>query len=123
MAEHEGGHTPFYADITYALREGGRQRVTNRRWQECETAARLLEVNTLRDADSLLRISDLPAPYDRRVLAALNASPERFGARLTGAGFGGACIALVQKGAGESAATAALRHFAALGFEHGRSLL
>ncbi|MDP8984349.1 MAG: glycoside hydrolase family 2 [Pseudomonadota bacterium] len=30
VAEHEGGHTPFSADITYALREGGRQRLTVR---------------------------------------------------------------------------------------------
>ncbi|MDP9084417.1 MAG: glycoside hydrolase family 2 [Pseudomonadota bacterium] len=30
VAEHEGGHTPFCADITYALRHGGMQRVTVR---------------------------------------------------------------------------------------------
>ena len=30
VAEHEGGHTPFSADITYALREVGLQRVTVR---------------------------------------------------------------------------------------------
>jgi beta-galactosidase/beta-glucuronidase len=30
VTEHEGGHTPFSADITYALREGGLQRVTVR---------------------------------------------------------------------------------------------
>src|SRR5204863_5321609 len=28
VAEHEGGHTPFFADITFALRPGGPQRVT-----------------------------------------------------------------------------------------------
>jgi galactokinase len=141
----------------------------NRRREECETAARLLKVNTLRDADSLLRISELPEPYNRRarhvvtenrrVLAALDASSVRFGvlmneshqslredyevsspaldalvcslrresavygARLTGAGFGGACIALVQRGEGAGVATAALRHYRALGFERGRSLV
>jgi galactokinase len=141
----------------------------NRRREECETAARLLEVNTLRDADSVPRISELPEPYNRRarhvvtenrrVLAALDASAERFGAlmnesheslredyevsspaldalvgslqrestvygaRLTGAGFGGACIALVRRGEGVAAATAALRHYAGLGFERGRSLM
>jgi hypothetical protein len=30
VAEHEGGHTPFSADITYAIRSGGAQRVTVR---------------------------------------------------------------------------------------------
>lgn len=30
VAEHEGGHTPFSADITHALDRGGRQRVTVR---------------------------------------------------------------------------------------------
>jgi beta-galactosidase/beta-glucuronidase len=30
VVEHEGGHTPFAADITYALREGDRQRITVR---------------------------------------------------------------------------------------------
>ncbi len=28
VVEHEGGHTPFYADITHALQPGGQQRVT-----------------------------------------------------------------------------------------------
>jgi beta-galactosidase/beta-glucuronidase len=28
VAEHEGGHTPFQADVTFALNEDGRQRVT-----------------------------------------------------------------------------------------------
>jgi len=28
VAEHEGGHTPFFADITFALNSTGRQRVT-----------------------------------------------------------------------------------------------
>jgi beta-galactosidase/beta-glucuronidase len=28
VVEHEGGHTPFFADITYALRDGDMQRVT-----------------------------------------------------------------------------------------------
>jgi galactokinase len=141
----------------------------NRRREECETAARLLEVHTLRDADNLKRIGELPEPYNRRarhvvtenrrVLAALDASAERFGAlmnesheslrddyevsspaldalvnslrresavygaRLTGAGFGGACVALARSGEGIGAAAAALRHYAGLGFARGRSLV
>jgi galactokinase len=141
----------------------------NRRREECETAARLLNVNTLRDADSLLPIRELPAPYNRRarhvvtengrVLAALHASADEFGAlmneshqslrddyevsspaldalvnslqresavfgaRLTGAGFGGACIALVRSGYGPEAAAGALRSYARLGFGRGRSLV
>jgi galactokinase len=165
---------PLPADSEVIVLDSGtsRQLATsayNRRRKECETAARLLDVNSLRDAESLLRIGDLPAPYsrrarhvvteNRRVLAALDTSPERFGtlmneshqslrddyevsspaldalagslqlqstvygARLTGAGFGGACVALVRKGEGKNAANAALRHYAQLGFDHGRSLI
>jgi galactokinase len=165
---------PLPADSEVIVLDSGTSRqlaatAYNRRREECETAARLLEVNTLRDADSLLRINELPEPYNRRarhvvtenrrVLAALDATSERFGvlmneshqslredyevsspaldalvsslrrestvygARLTGAGFGGACIALVRKGEGVGAATAALRHYTGLGFERGRSLI
>lgn len=170
--EHRRLPLPSNSEIVVLDSGTSRQLATsayNRRREECETAARLLEVDTLRDADSLVRIAALPAPYDRRarhvvtenrrVLAALNASPERFGvlmneshqslrddyevsspaldalasslrrqsgvygARLTGAGFGGACIALVRKGTGEEAAAAALRDYAGLGFERGRSLV
>jgi galactokinase len=141
----------------------------NQRREECETAARLLGVATLRDADNLDRISELPKPYNRRarhvvtenrrVIAALEAGGERFGAlmneshdslrddyevsslaldalvgslrrdcsvygaRLTGAGFGGACVALARKGEGTYAADRALRHYASLGFAGGRSLV
>ena len=141
----------------------------NRRREECEIAARLLKVNTLRDADSLLCIDELPEPLNRRarhvitenrrVLDALDASAARFGtlmneshqslrddfevsspaldglvdslrrepavygARLTGAGFGGACIALVRRGEGADTTAAALRHYADLGFKGGRSLV
>jgi galactokinase len=141
----------------------------NRRREECEIAARLLKVNTLRDADSLLCIDELPEPLNRRarhvvtenrrVLDALDASAARFGtlmneshqslrddfevsspalnalvdslrrepavygARLTGAGFGGACIALVRSGEGVDTTASALRHYTDLGFKGGRSLV
>jgi galactokinase len=109
---------------------------------ECETAAKLLGIPTLRDLKNLNQLQDLPSPFqqrarhvfteNQRVLGAkqgvsaaqfgqlMNAShaslrddyevsipalddladrlqhtPGVFGARLTGAGFGGACVALV----------------------------
>lgn len=141
----------------------------NQRRQECETAARLLGVESLRDAQDLQAIDELPAPYkqrarhvvseNERVLNALTANAERFGAlmngshrslrddyevsspaldalarslqrepavygaRLTGAGFGGACVALARQGEGKTAGASALRHFAILGFEGGRLLI
>ena len=140
----------------------------NRRREECEAAARLLRVETLRDAESLQRIAELPEPLNRRarhvvtenrrVLEALDADARRFGvlmdashqslrddyevssraldalanslrrtsgvygARLTGAGFGGACIALVRRGEGAEAAASALQQYAELGFAGGRLL-
>jgi galactokinase len=115
----------------------------NQRRAECEAAARLLGVASLRDVDDLACLSRLPGPLDRRARhvisenarvrmaiagadarafgALMNASheslskdyevstpaldalaslfrthPAAFGAKLTGTGFGGACVALVQ---------------------------
>jgi galactokinase len=165
---------PLPADSEVIVLDSGTTRqlaatAYNRRREECEIAAGLLKVNTLRDADSLSCIDELPEPLNRRarhvvtenrrVLDALDASAARFGAlmneshrslrddyevssaalealvdslrrepavygaRLTGAGFGGACIALVRRGEGVDAAASALRHYAELGFEGGRSLV
>jgi galactokinase len=165
---------PLPADSEVIVLDSGTTRqlaatAYNRRREECEIAAGLLKVNTLRDADSLSCIDELPEPLNRRarhvvtenrrVLDALDASAARFGAlmneshrslrddyevssaalealvdslrrepavygaRLTGAGFGGACIALVRRGEGADAAASALRHYADLGFEGGRSLV
>jgi galactokinase len=138
---------PLPADSEVIVLDSGTSRqlaatAYNRRREECETAARLLEVHTLRDADNLKRIGELPEPYNRRArheslrddyevsspaLDALVNSLRResavYGARLTGAGFGGACVALVRSGEGIGAAGAALRHYAGLGFAHGRSLV
>jgi galactokinase len=140
----------------------------NLRREQCETAAHLLGVASLRDADDMAAIAALPPPYNRRarhvvtenrrVLSALDASPSQFGvlmneshaslrddyevsapaldalvsclqdesavygARLTGAGFGGACVALAQRGEGAGAASSALRHYKAMGFVGGRQL-
>ncbi len=165
---------PLPADSEVIVLDSGTSRqlaatAYNLRRTECENAARLLRVNSLRDAADLQRIAELPEPLNRRarhvvsenrrVLAALEADAPRFGAlmndshkslrddyevsspaldalveslqrepavygaRLTGAGFGGACVALVRRGAGAVAALSALRHFADAGFAGGRSLI
>jgi galactokinase len=46
-----------------------------------------------------------------RLVEILQGMPDVFGARLTGAGFGGACVALVAGGAGQAIADAALEQF------------
>ena len=143
----------------------------NTRRAECDEAARLLGVGSLRDvqdAPDWRRINALPDPLPRRVRhvvtenervrqavvsdaagfgALMNAShaslrddyevsvpaldrlvsllqgePEVFGARLTGAGFGGACVALAEAGAARAIAARALANYAAGGF-HGRQLV
>jgi len=60
-------------------------------------------------------------PLDRLV-ALLQAQPDVHGARLTGAGFGGACVALCRPAALHAVADAVLRDYAAQGFE-GRQLV
>jgi galactokinase len=47
----------------------------------------------------------------------LRAEPEVYGARLTGAGFGGACVALCRQGAAQRAGLAALARFNAGGMQ------
>jgi galactokinase len=53
---------------------------------------------------------------------ALRAQPAVFGARLTGAGFGGACVALCRAGQAGAAAQAALARYQASGWQ-GRQLI
>lgn len=57
-----------------------------------------------------------------QLVAALQAHPAVFGARLTGAGFGGACVALVQAGRAEQVAREVLETYARSGGK-GRSLV
>jgi galactokinase len=52
----------------------------------------------------------------------LRAAPQVYGARLTGAGFGGACVALCRDGCADEAAAAALACYNAKG-RHGRILI
>jgi galactokinase len=127
----------------------------NVRRQECEAAARMLSVPTLRAITDVSSAAQLPAPHrqrvrhvvteNARVLAALEADaqtfgelmdashaslrddyavstpalddlvatlrrhPDVFGARLTGAGFGGACVALVRSGTAAGVASDVVR--------------
>jgi len=133
----------------------------NQRRDECERAARLLGVQSLREVSDLSHVARLPPPLDRRarhvvtenrrVLAAVNCTagefgqlmnashaslrddfevsvpsldrlvdglqqdPRVFGARLTGAGFGGACVALVRRGTGAFVANDVLTKYGPTG--------
>jgi galactokinase len=134
----------------------------NQRRAECESAARLLAVQALRDVTALDRVLQLPEPLNRRarhvvsenarVLQAargvavtefgvlMNAShaslrddyevsvpaldqlvqllqshPWVHGARLTGAGFGGACVALTHSGRAQQVKHDVLRSYAEAG--------
>jgi galactokinase len=51
---------------------------------------------------------EVSTPALDALVAGLQAQPGTFGARLTGAGFGGACVALVRAGAGAAVAAGAL---------------
>ncbi|HEY1226180.1 MAG TPA: galactokinase [Ramlibacter sp.] len=141
----------------------------NQRRAECEEAARLLGVESLRDVDHLEYIENLPDvprkrarhvfTENRRVLQAvdcrdpkafgdlMNAShaslrddyevstpeldllvdllqrqPGVFGARLTGAGFGGACVALCRREAVQQVARTVLAQYREAGHQ-GRLLV
>jgi galactokinase len=141
----------------------------NERRAECEEAARLLGVPSLRDVSDPTTVEALPAPYRQRarhvvwenlrVLEAvggvnaarfgalmdaghaslrddyevsipeldaltefLRETPDVYGARLTGAGFGGACVALCRDGRAHAASAAALARYDATG-QQGRILI
>jgi galactokinase len=141
----------------------------NTRRGECEAAARLLGVASLRDVDDPDAARDLPEPLNRRVrhvvtenarvLRAVNTGeaadfgrlmneshaslrddyevsvpaldrlvdllqghPQVFGARLTGAGFGGACVALCRVQALDEIAADVLARYGQEGFR-GRQLV
>lgn len=54
---------------------------------------------------------EVSVPALDRLVSILQQMPDVLGARLTGAGFGGACVALVAAGAGKGIAAAALQQF------------
>ena len=169
--EHQRLPLPAHSEVLIVDTNTPRQlagSAYNTRRLECEAAARLLGVNSLRDVEDIHTIQRLPSVLQNRarhvvsenlrVLKAITADaqqfgilmneshrslrddyevsspaldalasslqqePSVFGARLTGAGFGGACVALAHKRQGAQAGAAALRHFANLGFEGGRLL-
>ena len=141
----------------------------NERRAQCEEAARLLGVQSLRDVDRVDRVAALPDPLRRRarhvvtenarvlqavacttaqqfgalmnashaslrddyevstpeldaLVAILQRQPGVHGARLTGAGFGGACVALCDASALPHAAARAVEQYSAAG-HRGRVLV
>lgn len=141
----------------------------NDRRLECEKAARLLGVPSLRDMPSLASAERLPDPYRQRarhvftenervkeagagvtaerfgelmnashaslsadfevsiaaldlLTALLRDQQDVFGARLTGAGFGGACVALCRKGKAQAVSASVLAQYNNTG-QRGRVLL
>jgi galactokinase len=66
---------------------------------------------------------EVSTPALDALAAALQAQPGACGARLTGAGFGGACVALVAAGAGATVAAGALEAYRAAGYVGGRVLV
>ena len=140
----------------------------NQRRSECEEAARLLQVDSLRSVADLSAVGSLPDPLNRRVrhvvtenqrvLAAVSATAAQFGelmnashlsldvdygvstpalntlvgclrrlpgvlgARLTGAGFGGACVELVEAGCEDRIRVGALQSYAEAGYS-GKALV
>jgi galactokinase len=66
---------------------------------------------------------EVSVPALDRLVEILQGSPNVFGARLTGAGFGGACVALVVAGAGQEIADAVLQQFNQRSESKGRILV
>lgn len=60
---------------------------------------------------------DVSVPALDRLVALLQADPDVYGARLTGAGFGGACVALCRPSALSRVGTRALGEYARAGFK------
>lgn len=60
---------------------------------------------------------DVSVPALDRLVDLLQTTPHVFGARLTGAGFGGACVALVKAGAGKAIAETVLNQYSHAGYK------
>jgi galactokinase len=164
---------PLPRDTQVLVIDSGVQRALadskyNERRAECEAAARLLHVESLRDVTDAAALEHLPEPYRRRarhvvtenarveravqadaeafgrlmnashaslrddyevsvaaldrLAALLEADEDVFGAKLTGAGFGGACVALCRAGSADRCAARVLDAYAAAGYA-GRKLV
>lgn len=159
---------PFPAGAEILVMDSGVPRTLagsgyNQRRAECEEAARLLEVQALRDITNPQAVEVLPEPLRRRarhvitennrvlevlqgvsaqrfgelmnashtslrddyevsvpaldtLVAMLQETPGVFGARLTGAGFGGACVALVASGQARAIAQDVLERYNRAGY-------
>ena len=155
---------PLPADATVLIIDSGQSRSLagsgyNQRRAECEEAARLLGLASLRELQQVPAEGTLPANLHRRarhvftenarvsaaaagidaarfgelmnashaslsvdyevstpaldaLAGALQADPDVYGAKLTGAGFGGACVALVKSGRSRAAAERVMAAFA-----------
>ena len=66
---------------------------------------------------------EVSVPQLDRLVALLQANPHVYGARLTGAGFGGACVALCEPPALRETAEEVLRNYAAESFSGGCMLV
>jgi galactokinase len=62
---------------------------------------------------------EVSVPALDALVEALLAQPPVFGCKLTGAGFGGACVALLERGCGTEVKRGAVKAFATLGFRGG----
>ncbi len=60
---------------------------------------------------------EVSVPALDRLVDILQTTSGVFGARLTGAGFGGACVALVKLGKGNAIAETALKHYNDSGYK------
>lgn len=159
---------PFPAGAEILVMDSGVPRTLagsgyNQRRAECEEAARLLEVQALRDITNPQAVEVLPEPLRRRarhvitednrvlevlqgvsaqrfgelmnashtslrddyevsvpaldtLVAMLQETPGVFGARLTGAGFGGACVAMVASGQARAIAQDVLERYNSAGY-------
>jgi galactokinase len=87
------------------------QRVLQAREADAQTFGRLMDASH----ESLRHDYEVSTPELDELVARLREHPAIYGARLTGAGFGGACVALCRAGEAASAAQGALARYSGRG--------
>jgi galactokinase len=87
------------------------QRVLQAREADAQTFGRLMDASH----ESLRNDYEVSTPQLDELVARLREQPGVYGARLTGAGFGGACVALCRSGEAMSAGRGALSRYAGRG--------